>query len=343
MRVLFLLLLSLPAFAGVQISDTIQTPFSGVPFIGKITISGPQMTTAAGQTVARWQNDYQVVNGVFSVTLEPNDTATPVGTSYSARYTPTPAQRGAAWTETWVVPTSASPLKINQVRVLTIPAPGLVILPQQIAAGGATLGQCLGWSGSAWEPVDCAGTSVTSFNGRNGTVVAESGDYSFGQISGIAGYGQLPALSYSVAFSAQTYSAGTVSVTNGSTAITGIGTEWTPEMTGMLFIPRPMYENCDVAYRFTYISATSGTLDAVYGCQTTASISYQLSETISVPGATHQLGTADMTVQCFDASTPRNKLTDFAYVFGGPSIDPTSYDVKITFWQTQAGRCVMHR
>jgi hypothetical protein len=53
-------------------------------------------------------------------------------------------------------------------------------------------GQFLGWDGAQWTPQNAAG-GVTSVFGRSGTVSAQSGDYSFGQIAGSVAIGQLPA------------------------------------------------------------------------------------------------------------------------------------------------------
>lgn len=54
--------------------------------------------------------------------------------------------------------------------------------------------QYLRWSGttSQWEPVPLA--AAFSASGHSGAVTAQSGEYSFPQISGTAGIGQLPAL-----------------------------------------------------------------------------------------------------------------------------------------------------
>jgi hypothetical protein len=64
----------------------------------------------------------------------------------------------------------------------------------QIAQGGATVGQCMQWSGSVWAPVSCAST-ITSVFGRTGVVTAAANDYAFSQLSGSAAAGQLPNLS----------------------------------------------------------------------------------------------------------------------------------------------------
>ncbi len=57
-------------------------------------------------------------------------------------------------------------------------------------------GQTLVWnsSASAWQPgtISGGGGAVSSVFGRTGTVTAQSGDYSFGQISGTVGSSQLP-------------------------------------------------------------------------------------------------------------------------------------------------------
>src|SRR5215831_18027685 len=52
-------------------------------------------------------------------------------------------------------------------------------------------GQALVWDGTQWAPQTVGGTVSTIF-GRAGAVTAQTGDYSFGQISGTVGTSQLP-------------------------------------------------------------------------------------------------------------------------------------------------------
>ena len=54
--------------------------------------------------------------------------------------------------------------------------------------------QYLGWNSSAnqWQPTTLPGAPVTSMFGRTGAIAAQSGDYSFAQISGAASASQLP-------------------------------------------------------------------------------------------------------------------------------------------------------
>ncbi|MEO8367819.1 MAG: hypothetical protein ABI806_01285 [Candidatus Solibacter sp.] len=61
-----------------------------------------------------------------------------------------------------------------------------------VSAMSPSMGQILGWDGAKWAP-QTAGSGVTSTFGRTGAVTAQTGDYAFGQISGAASVGQLPA------------------------------------------------------------------------------------------------------------------------------------------------------
>lgn len=185
-----LLVLARVAAAATQIQDTAYTGISGSLFNGKLVISAPDMTTADGRTVVRWQQEFTVTNGVVSVTLEPNDAAMPSGTSYSARFTP---RSGTSWTERWIVPTSAAALKVNQVRIATAPTPSLAVQPSQILSGGAASGQCLSWSGSSWIPGPCGGSPVSIVFGRTGAIASQAGDYAFPQILGTAANSQIAA------------------------------------------------------------------------------------------------------------------------------------------------------
>src|SRR4051812_23365385 len=60
-----------------------------------------------------------------------------------------------------------------------------------VAATSPSSGQVLGWDGTQWTPQTIAG-GVTSTFGRTGAVTAQTGDYSFTQVSGTVSVGQLP-------------------------------------------------------------------------------------------------------------------------------------------------------
>lgn len=78
----------------------------------------------------------------------------------------------------------------------------------------------------------------------------------------------------SVLTSPASYATGTISVTNGSNAITGSATVWTAAMTG-----RVIRINAESDYYgFTYVSPTSATLDRAYTGTTAAGLSYRVDQ-----------------------------------------------------------------
>lgn len=155
MRALILLLAALPAWGAlVTITDTLKTPMGGT-FGGRVTISlagtsAQPLYNSSGDTLTGWETTVTVTNGAFSIQLEANDTITPAGTSYRIRMTPGNGTKETL--ETWIVPTSASPLKLSAIRSTTIPTPSMMISPQQITSGGAVAGQGLVYSGTSWGP-----------------------------------------------------------------------------------------------------------------------------------------------------------------------------------------------
>lgn len=72
------------------------------------------------------------------------------------------------------------------------------------------------------------------------------------------------------------YATGTVTVTNGSTAITGSGTTWAATMNGRLIRIGADQE----WYEFTYVSGTAGTLDREYVGASAAGASYRINKSV---------------------------------------------------------------
>lgn len=66
------------------------------------------------------------------------------------------------------------------------------------------------------------------------------------------------------------YSTGTVTMTNNSTTVTGSGTTWTSAMTGRQF------KVDNFVFTFTYVGATSGTIDRTWLNATEAGLSYSI-------------------------------------------------------------------
>lgn len=155
--------------AGTRVRDTVYYA-TGKRADGRITITWPAFTSGA-KTVAAGTLDVRVSNGVLDVELEP----TPAGISYTARYY---LNNGVSNLEYWIVPTSATPVTVAAIRTATIPTPNLQISVGQIGQSGAQTGQCLAWTGTSWQPVDCAIAGVvdaTRIQGRDVATTAPGG------------------------------------------------------------------------------------------------------------------------------------------------------------------------
>jgi hypothetical protein len=165
------------------------------------------------------------------------------------------------------------------------------------------------------------------------------------QIAGALGYSQMPALSYTATVSTAEYTDGSITVTNGSDEVTGVGTAWTSSMTGYWLATQP----CLSAYRFSYVSATSGTLDRPYTCAsgtmrgvpsppgTPYGHAYALTQSTYVASSTHGLGTVHIILQCFDAGVTAQRIQPAAVLVW------PNQDVEILWRRSTTGSCVLNR
>ncbi len=156
MKFIPLLLLAASLLGQTPVVDTVFAPTGGT-FNGRIVITAPNQMKWDAKTYSGWQKSIRVTNGVFNETLVPNTTAEPVGTSYHVQFVP---GQGTPWVEYWIVPETADPVKIADIRISQAPTPSLTILPGQIKPG--TPGYCMtsGINGGVWEP--CHGGGDTS-------------------------------------------------------------------------------------------------------------------------------------------------------------------------------------
>ncbi len=141
--ILFLMLSSIGRGASVVISDTLRYPDQSLAS-GSVTISWPTFTTVGGTTIAAGSVRSTITSGVLSVSLEPNDTATPSGITYSASF----ALGRGSYTQRWLVYTSGSPLTVAQIVTSTIPTPALTIALAQLSGSGCAKGGVLAFSTS---------------------------------------------------------------------------------------------------------------------------------------------------------------------------------------------------
>lgn len=156
MKLAILMLAALSAAAQTLIQDKLYTPINGALFEGRLTITAPEMVWE-GKTYVRSSRDVTVSAGNLTVRLIPNTVATPSGTAYTVRYQPS---AGSPWTETWVVPSSATPVKVADVRVVTLPSQSILLLLSQLSTAGATEGSCIRFTGGQWTvvPADQCGS-----------------------------------------------------------------------------------------------------------------------------------------------------------------------------------------
>ena len=153
LRLLSLILISAPLWAGSAIVDMLKYRFNDelancTLYVTDVTPSADGSTTFTPATLV-----YHVVRGVVNLTLEPNDAATPAGTSYSVRYA---CQKGKALPpEIWRVPTGG-PFTIRAVRVAVIASPVVLFSPAQLNFAGFTDG-CLKLTNGQLSTVACPG------------------------------------------------------------------------------------------------------------------------------------------------------------------------------------------
>ncbi len=191
MRVLVgLLCLAMPALAATTtITDTIKDA-NGQTLSGTVTITPVAAFTATGGwVVAGTPVVVTVTSGAFSVALEPTDTATPAGQYYTARYSflnPTRTVR-KEWSETWLVPTSATAKTVEQVKTAQVSPSNY---PLTLSGGGT--GQVT-WVAGKCVQVSADGTKLESAAEACGTGTGGSatprtwGDllsYTWGQLIG---------------------------------------------------------------------------------------------------------------------------------------------------------------
>jgi hypothetical protein len=283
-----------------------------------------------------------------------------------------------------------------------------------LSAAAPGNGQVLAWNSglSQWEPQNQAG-GVPSVFGRNGAVTAQSGDYSFGQISGtvtdtqvasginaakigagsvsntVFGYlgnltsdvqGQLNAkaaashshslsgdvtgtLTTTTVAALQNHAISLTAPTNGQVLVWNSSlSQWQPQTLagGGLSMSTPLSGDLTGTLARATVGALQSrsvsTISPTNGQVLTWNVgtnqwepqslpgnsngsyssSFIAQTSVTIPGAAHKLGTANILVGCFDTSTPNLRVQPNTV-----SVDPISYDVTVTFSTAQSGRCVV--
>jgi len=161
MKRFWLLLLAAAAWAGTTtVTQTILGP-DGQPASGQALIRLSAPCQSGANYIGERTIQVKFTAGVFSVSLIPNDTCVPNGTSYTVAWQLT---GGPTWMETWVIPTSSIPVSVDSVKASSpLPTPLPTINPAQISAAGGVAGQALCLTGTGWGPGNCGGVGAGGF------------------------------------------------------------------------------------------------------------------------------------------------------------------------------------
>ena len=126
---------SLQAIPKTTIQDTLFNA-DGSKVQGSVTLNWNGFTASDGTTLVTNSVKVKIVQGVLVVDLVPNENATPAGTTYKATYL---FNNGMRSVEHWVVPESATPVTVSDIRIGQLPPAGSVISISQISGLNSVL------------------------------------------------------------------------------------------------------------------------------------------------------------------------------------------------------------
>lgn len=346
-------LLPFPAFSQVKttVTDNLLGP-DGSPANGTMTISAAgAFQSADGHNVAQgWRIQMPVSNGSFTVSLIPNQGATPSGAndSYVVVYNLTSSLGTSYWSETWFVP-SNGPVGLAAVRTLpTFPATFLPPQAPNTVLSGPATGSSPGTASfrtlvCADLPSGCGGGSGGSMTWPGGAgVPVYSGTSSWGTSLGTSGSGSTLCLTASCVMTAP--SLGTPSYLNAAnitnvpySALTGTPPMWNQNTTGNAATATALTAtptqcgtntfatgvtaagnaNC-VQPTFSNIGGTPPTWNqSTTGNAATASVASALTSTLGIAGG----GTGQTTkAAAFNAMSPLTTEGDLSYFSSGGAI-----------------------
>jgi hypothetical protein len=196
-----------------------------------------------------------------------------------------------------------------------------------------------------WAATGTSSGAVASVFGRAGAVAAQAGDYASFYPS-LAGSYSNPAWVASLAWGklSGTPSFATVA-TSGSYAdlsnkptipSLAAGGDLSGNLSSATVVQiqgKPVAATAPADGQTMRWSASAG---AWQPAQTRYTASFTSQTSITVTGATHKLGTADLTVTCYSADTPPNIIEPSAW-----ASNATTFDVTISFAASHSGRCVL--
>ena len=191
-----------------------------------------------------------------------------------------------------------------------------------VASGTPQSGQVMTWTGTQWGPQSVT-AGVSSVFGRTGTIAAQFGDYTAAQVTNAVD-----------ATAANSYVAGARQTFQGNTTTAGMRYIPSPlpgtPLAGDLAVDSGDSNKLKLYDGGSWVSLTPESTPANYAA------SFASQTTVTVPGTVHQLGTANLEVECFDSAVPANLVEPNTV-----TVNPTTYDVDILFAAPQSGYCVI--
>ncbi|HWB82787.1 MAG TPA: hypothetical protein VG675_01520 [Bryobacteraceae bacterium] len=189
---------------------------------------------------------------------------------------------------------------------------------RNVSTAPPSSGQALTWDGTQWKPQSPALNSVF---GRTGTVTPQNGDYQASQVTNAVDK-----------TTANTYTAGAKQtfVPSGSQAglqITPAALPNTPQ-SGDVVIDTADSNHPKVFDGTGWVSLVP---------LANYSVDFTAQTTVTIPGTTHKLNTANLIVDCYDNATPAKRVEPDSV-----TIDPATFDVTVTFAMPQSGRIVLN-
>lgn len=166
---LFTFLASSAWCAATTVSDTIYNEIGGLANGTIYVTPNQQFKEVGGRQIYPVAIPAQVVNGILSIALYPNDTSLPTGTYYTASYSIT---NMAQISEIWIIPTSATPVNLDTIRAVNSPTTSFQVSLTQLLTTGCTNGQVLAFNG----------TSIACSSSGTGTVTHTLGALTLNQL-----------------------------------------------------------------------------------------------------------------------------------------------------------------
>jgi trimeric autotransporter adhesin len=197
---------------------------------------------------------------------------------------------------------------------------------RSVSGASPGAGQVMRWNAASlqWEASPETPAPVTSIFGRTGAVTPQTGDYAASQVSNAVD--RTAATTYTPGakqtFAASGITAGLRILPGGLPSTAAAGDLAVDASDGNRL---KSYDGSQWSRVLT--AAENGNYGAVFGNQTA----------VTIPGADHTLTSPNLLVDCYDSSTPPQKIEPNTV-----TIDSSTYDITITFSAAQSGRCVVN-